>query len=72
MSEVPLTLQPVPVVVYETVPLPEPPDVVKVIAVPATPDVEALEMDSAACAAAVKVKFTGMLVAAANTPDAAL
>jgi hypothetical protein len=46
--------------------------VVKVMGVPAGPEVEALEMTSAACAAPTNVKSTGADVALVNRPEPAL
>jgi hypothetical protein len=54
-------VQPVPLTEYDIAPDPEPPVVVIVMGVPALPLREALEITSAACAAAVNVKTTALL-----------
>ena len=72
VSTAPLTLHPTPVAAYDTRPDPVPPVVVNGMGVPAGPDVEALEMRSAACAAPTNVKSTGAEVALANSPEPAL
>jgi len=55
-------LHPVPVTEKVTPPVPEPPDVVTVNGVPATPVGGELEMTNVACGAPVKVKATALLV----------
>jgi len=63
VSDAPVTVHPVPETEYVTAPCPDPPDVVSVMGVPATPDVGALEIVRVDCAAAVNVNDTRALVA---------
>ena len=62
---VPVTLQPVPVTENVTAPLPEPPECVNVIGVPATPERTTLETTSVACGAPEKVNVVGAVDSAA-------
>jgi hypothetical protein len=58
----PLMMHPVPTTETATVPEPDPPAVVMVIGAPATPVSVVLEIDSARCDSALKVKLTDGLV----------
>ena len=67
----PDTTHPDPDTANDTTPVPEPPPLVNVTGVPATPDTTAFDTTSEAWDAAVNVNTTGLLDTGPNTPDAA-
>ena len=70
-SDVPLSVQPPLIRLKFTLPLPDPPEVVRVILLPFCVVVIALEIVSIAWGTAENAKVTGALVTAAKTPWAA-
>ena len=70
-NDAPASVHPDPVTANDTTPEPDPPPLVSVTGVPATPDTTVFDTTSEAWDAAVNVNTTGLLDTGPNTPDAA-
>ncbi len=68
-NEVPLTVHDAPVTVKVTAPVPDPPDVVSVIAVPTVPVSVVFDTDSVDCFDSPMPRITGELLSAAPPPQ---